>query len=69
MYKNLSLLSKSPKFSVCFVFKRFCLTFKVVHGHESISYVIMHLLLVVFVVCMFSVLVVLFICMFVLDTL
>ena len=25
------------------VFKRFCLTFKVVHVHESISYVILHL--------------------------
>ena len=42
MYKDLSLLSRSPMFSVfCFVFKRFCLTFKVVHVHECISYVIL----------------------------
>ena len=44
MHNHLSLLSWSPMFFVCFVFKRFCLTFKVVHVHDSISFVILYLL-------------------------
>ena len=46
MHNHLSLLSWSPMFFVCFVFKRFCLTFKVVHVHDSISFVILYLYLV-----------------------
>ena len=45
IFLNTSLCFRGPNvFCVfCFVFKRFYLTFKVVHVHESISYVIWHL--------------------------
>ena len=66
MYKHLSLLSRSPMFSICFVFNRFCLTFRVVHVYESISYFVLYFL-VIFVVCMLTVL--LFVFVIVPDTL
>ena len=53
MYKHLSMFIKI--LCVFFVLKRFYLTFKVVHVHESISYVILYIFAVVFIVCMFTV--------------
>ena len=41
MYKHLSMFIKI--LCVFFVLKRFYLTFKVVHVHESISYVILYI--------------------------
>ena len=65
MYKHLSLLSRSPVFSMCFV-HRFCLTFRVVYVYEFISYVVLYWL-VIFVVCRLTAL--LFVCAIVHDTL
>ena len=56
VYKNLSLLSKSPMFSVfCLVFNRFCLRLTMFMSPLVMLYFIY--LLVVFVACMFTVLV------------
>ena len=53
-----------------FVLKRFYLTFKVVHVHESISYVILYIFACgIYCLHVYCVLVVLFVCMVVLDTL
>ena len=65
MYKHLFLLTRSPVLSMCFV-HRFCLTFRVVHVYEFISYVVLYWL-VIFVVCMLTV--ISFVCVIGHDTL
>ena len=68
MYKHLSMFIKI--LCVFFVLKRFYLTFKVVHVHESVSYVILYIFACcIYCLHVYCVLAALFVCMVVLDTL
>ena len=71
MYKHLSLLSRFPMFSVCFVLFLRDSVYRLRLSMYMSPLVMLSCiyLLVVFVVCMFTVLVALFVCMIVLDTL